>query len=70
MIKYLVIIEKTSTGFSAYIPDLPGCIATGRTKKQVEKNIYEAIKLHLESLKEENLPIPEPHSESELLVFT
>ena len=49
MIKYLAIIERTSTGFSAHIPDLPGCIATGRTKKQVEKTIYEAVKFHHES---------------------
>ena len=53
MIKYLVIYEKTKTGYSAYIPDLPGCVATGATKKQVEENIYEAMKFHLEGLREE-----------------
>jgi predicted RNase H-like HicB family nuclease len=58
MRKYLVIIEKTNTGYSAYVPDLPGCIATGRTKEKVEKLIYEAIRFHLDGLKESNLPIP------------
>ncbi len=58
MRKYLIIIEKTITGFSAYVPDIPGCIATGRTKESVEKNIYEAIRFHLDGLKESNLPIP------------
>jgi predicted RNase H-like HicB family nuclease len=69
MIKYLVIYEKTGTGYSAYIPDLPGCIASGATKKQVEENIYEAIKFHLEGLREEGLEIPEQHTESEILVM-
>jgi predicted RNase H-like HicB family nuclease len=69
MFKYLVIYEKTGTGYSAYIPDLPGCVATGKTKKQVEKNIYEAIKFHIEGLKLEGLPIPKPYTESEMLVF-
>jgi predicted RNase H-like HicB family nuclease len=69
MIKYLVIYEKTETGYSAYIPDLPGCVATGETKKQVEENIYEAMKLHLEGLREEGMPLPEQHTESEMLAF-
>ncbi len=51
MLKYLVIYEKTDTGHSAYIPDLPGCIATGKTRRQVEKNIYEAMTFHIEGLK-------------------
>lgn len=59
MKKYLIIIEKTDSGFSAYIPDLAGCIATGRTKLEVEKNIYEACLFHLEGLKEEHILIPE-----------
>jgi predicted RNase H-like HicB family nuclease len=58
MRKFLIIIEKTNTGFSAYVPDLPGCIATGKTKKQAEHYIYEAIQFHLEGMKESNLPIP------------
>ncbi|MBE0638200.1 MAG: type II toxin-antitoxin system HicB family antitoxin [Bacteroidales bacterium] len=58
MRKYLIIIEKTDTGYSAYVPDLPGCIATGSTKKQTEQYIYEAIQFHLEGMKESNIPIP------------
>ena len=69
MIKYLVIYEKTDTGFSAYVPDLPGCVATGETKSQVEENIYEAIQFHLEGLREEGIPYPEQYSESEMLAF-
>lgn len=69
MTKYLVIYEKTGTGFSAYIPDLPGCAATGKTRRQVEQNIYEAMKFHLEGMKLEGIPIPKPNTESEMLVF-
>ena len=58
MRKYLIIIEKTDTGYSAYVPDLPGCIATGSTKRQTEQYIYEAIQFHLEGMKESNIPIP------------
>ncbi len=69
MKKYLIIIETTPTGFSAYAPDLPGCIATGSTKKEVEQNIFEAVQFHLEGLQEEGLPIPESRSEAETLLF-
>jgi predicted RNase H-like HicB family nuclease len=69
MMKDLVIYEKTETGYSAYIPDLPGCVSTGATKKQVEENIYEAMKFHLEGLREDGIPLPEQQSESEMLAF-
>ncbi|MCX6258987.1 MAG: type II toxin-antitoxin system HicB family antitoxin [Bacteroidia bacterium] len=58
MRKYLIIIEKTETGYSAYVPDLPGCIATGKTKEMVEKHIYDSIRFHMEGLIESKLPIP------------
>jgi predicted RNase H-like HicB family nuclease len=58
MRKYLIIIEKTNTGYSAWVPDLPGCVASGHTKEMVEKMIYEAIRFHLEGLKGSHLPIP------------
>jgi len=67
MHKYLVIFEKANTNYSAYSPDLPGCIATGKTRKQVEKNIKEAIVFHLEGLKEDGLPVPEPASFTEYI---
>ncbi len=69
MRKYLVVYEKTKTGYSAYVPDLPGVIATGKTKRMIEKNIFDAIQFHLEGLKEEHLRIPRAQAESEILVF-
>lgn len=69
MRKYLVIYEKTGTGYSAYVPDLPGCIASGESKEIVEGLIYDAIQLHIEALTEANLSIPEGSTESEVLVF-
>jgi predicted RNase H-like HicB family nuclease len=69
MKKYLIIFERTKSGYSAYSPDVPGCVATGRTKKQAEKNIYEAIQFHLEGMQSEGLKLPENNSESEMLVF-
>ncbi len=57
--KYLVVIEPTDTGSSAYSPDLPGCVPTGATREDVERNMQEAIELHLEGLREEGYPVPE-----------
>lgn len=64
MKKYLIVVEPTQTGFSAYSPDLPGCIATGGTRAEVERNMREAITFHLDGLREEGQPVPEPHSYS------
>ena len=64
MKKYLVVIEPTQTGFSAYSPDLPGCISTGRTRDDVEQNMREAITFHVDGLREEGRPVPEPGSYS------
>lgn len=58
--KYAVIIEKGPNNYSAYVPDLPGCVSTGKTLEEVERNIREAIALHREGLREEGEPIPEP----------
>jgi predicted RNase H-like HicB family nuclease len=69
MRKYLVVYEKTKTGYSAFAPDLPGVIATGKTKKIVEKNIFEAIQFHLDGLKEENMRIPKAYAQSDFFVF-
>jgi len=62
MKKYLIIIEKTSTGYSAYSPDLPGCVATGTTEKEVEENMREAITFHAEGLRDSGESIPESHT--------
>jgi predicted RNase H-like HicB family nuclease len=60
--KILVIVEQTGSGFSAYSPDIPGCIATGQSRAEVESTMREAIELHLEGLRAEGLAAPEPHS--------
>jgi predicted RNase H-like HicB family nuclease len=62
--KYLIIIEKTKTGFSAFSPDLEGCVATGRTKTEVEKTMKEAIEFHIEGLQNEGIKARRPHSYS------
>lgn len=69
MKKYLIVLEKTETGFSAYSPDIAGCVATGKTKKEAEQNIYDAIQFHLEGLQIEGLPLPKNTTESEMLLF-
>lgn len=69
MKSYLVIYEKSSTGYSAYVPDLPGCISTGATKEETKLNIAEAVELHLEVMQEEGIEIPENNSEAETLTF-
>ena len=58
MSRFLVVIEKAGANYSAYCPDLPGCVATGKTKRAVERNIRGAIALHLEGLREDRLPMP------------
>ncbi|MBL7686060.1 MAG: type II toxin-antitoxin system HicB family antitoxin [Deltaproteobacteria bacterium] len=69
MKRYLIIIEKTKTGFSAYSPDVPGCVAAARTKKSVEHKIVEAILFHLEGLKLEGQKLPRSSSYSTYLEF-
>jgi predicted RNase H-like HicB family nuclease len=65
--KYAVIFEKGETSYGAYIPDLPGCIAVGETLEDVERLIREAITFHLDGLKAEGLPIPEPTTRAEYI---
>ena len=64
MKKYLIVIEETGTGYSAYSPDLDGCVATGRTRDEVEREMKEAIAFHLEGMTRSGEPIPEPHTYS------
>lgn len=64
MKKFLIIVEETDTGFSAYSPDVPGCGSTGTTREEVERNIQQAIEFHLEGLRNEGYDIPEPSSYS------
>ena len=65
--KYLVVIEPTGTGFSAYSPDLPGCVATGATEAEVEREMREAMEFHVEGLVLEGYPVPEPSTRSAYL---
>ena len=65
--QYLVVIEKGPTSYGAYVPDLPGCVAVGESRAEVTHLVHDAIQFHLEGLKEDGLPIPEPHSYSELV---
>ena len=65
--KFVVVYEKSATGWAAYVPDLPGVIATGSTKKEMQQLIREAIEFHLEGLREDNIPIPEPSASAEVV---
>ncbi|HXI22284.1 MAG TPA: type II toxin-antitoxin system HicB family antitoxin [Pyrinomonadaceae bacterium] len=60
--RYAIVIEKAENNYAAYVPDLPGCVATGRTVEETENEIREAIDLHLRGMREDGLPIPEPSS--------
>lgn len=64
MMQYLIVIEKTETGYSAYSPDLPGCVSTGATREELAQNMREAIEFHLDGLKVEGLEIPQPTTSS------
>ena len=65
MMRYAVVIERADANYSAYVPDLPGCIATGQTVEAVESEIRAAIRFHIEGLEADGLPIPEPTSIAE-----
>lgn len=63
--RYAIVIEKVNGNYSAYVPDLPGCVATGESVAEVEKTIQEAIELHLSGMREDGTPIPPPSSRVE-----
>ncbi len=65
--KYAVVIEKTPRNYSAYVLDLPGCVATGETQEEVTRNIQGAIAFHLEGMRQEGIPIPEPEASTVLV---
>jgi predicted RNase H-like HicB family nuclease len=69
MHRFLVVIEKAEANFSAYSPDLPGCVATGKTREDAEMNMYEAIRFHLQGLREDNMTIPESVSYAEIMAI-
>jgi predicted RNase H-like HicB family nuclease len=63
--RYAIVIEKTDTGYSAYVPDLPGCIATGDSKAEIEREMRDAIRFHIDGMKQDGLPVPMPTSSVE-----
>ncbi len=62
MHRFLIVIEKAETNYAAYSPDLPGCVATGKTREEAEEQMHEAIAFHIEGMKEDGIPIPEARS--------
>ena len=58
--KYLAVIEKTRNNYSAYLPDVPGCVATGKTIEEIKDALEKALLMHLKGMREDGLPIPEP----------
>jgi len=68
MNRYLVVYERTKTGFSAYAPDLPGCVATGRTRSECEHNMAGAVQMHLEGMREDGERLPVSSAYAEVMV--
>ena len=68
MHRFLIVIEKADGNYSAYSPDLPGCVATGATREEAERNMHEAIEIHVCGLQEDSLPVPESNSFAEYVV--
>lgn len=67
MYRFLVVIEKANGNYSAYAPDLPGCVATGKTIEEVERRMHQAIEMHIRGLLEDSLPVPASHALSEVM---
>ena len=70
MYRFLVVIEKANGNYSAYAPDLPGCVATGKTLEDTERSMHDAIRLHLQGLQEDGLPIPASEAHSEYMAIS
>ena len=66
--RFLIVVEEAGQNYSAYSPDLPGCVATGANRSEAEQNMYEAIQLHIEGLREDGLPIPNSTAIAEYVV--
>ena len=66
---YVIVIEKTETGYSAYVPDLQGCVSVGDTREEIENNIQEAILFHLEGMNDDGLEIPIPKTEAMTMII-
>jgi predicted RNase H-like HicB family nuclease len=70
MRRFLIVIEKAQGNYSAYSPDLPGCVATGKTRAQVTRRVYEALELHVQGMREDKLPVPQSHSYAEYVALS
>ncbi len=69
MYRYLIVIEKAKGNYSVYSPDLPGCVATGKTREQAERNMHEAVEMHIQGLIEDKLPIPKGVASAEYIAI-
>ena len=69
MYRFLIVIEKADGNYSAYSPDLPGCAATGANREEAEQNMYQAIEMHINGLREDGLPVPESTSFAEYVAI-
>ncbi len=67
MQRFLVVVERAGGNYSAYAPDLPGCVATGETLEETRRNMHAAIELHIQGLRQDHLPVPEPSSVAEFV---
>jgi len=70
MYRFLIVIEKANSNYSTYCPDLPGCIATGKTRQEVERNMYAAVEMHVQGMLEDKMPIPENVAFAEHITIT
>ncbi len=70
MRRFLIVIEKADGNYSAYFPDLPGCVATGKTREQTARNMHQAIEIHVRGLLEDKLPVPKSHTVAEYVAVT
>lgn len=66
--RFLIVIEEAAENYSAYAPDLPGCVATGATREEAEQNMHDAIRMHIDGLREDGLPIPTSTAVAEYVV--
>jgi predicted RNase H-like HicB family nuclease len=69
MHRFLIVIEKAKGNYSAYSPDLPGCVATGKTREDAERNMHEAVEMHIQGLLEDKLPIPKGVASAEYIAI-
>jgi predicted RNase H-like HicB family nuclease len=69
MYRFLIVIEKANGNYSAYSPDLPGCVATGATRDEAEQNMHQAVEMHIKGLREDGLPVPESTSFAEYVAI-